>query len=652
MLNKKTIISPIQLIIVFCGFCFMSFSPSLSLAADVIITVGEGMGTLGSNNNTAEVSLENPNDKVRGIQMDVCDVDNYLSCTACETAERTSGFDCMIHEIGDGCCRVILVSTPDDGGDLIEKGTSTIFTLKYDVSGEASAGECRDLNAENVKVSDEFEDILDVEIYAGKFCFFMCGDIYPDESSPGGNDCGDGVVDIYDVLEAIDLTLGIDIDIRSDCQLTRADLPTGTLPSCRAPDGVIDIFDILVIIDIVLNRPDCCNYYYGVAECIGDEDCDDGNVCTDDTCDALSACVYTPVEDGTPCPDSDLCNGEETCQAGVCEAGTPLTCNDSEACTDDSCEPATGCIYTPVEDGTSCDDDKFCTETDICQAGVCEGSGDPCDDENDCTDDTCYEVDDSCSYICNASGPADPCCEDPVCADAPSCSFRVTLDPGDVWVEASGVGIKVPLCLSNPEDVVGGVQVDICDGDDYITCTECELTERTTLFDCQVNELEDGCCRVIIFSNSPTGLINPGECTIAKVVFEENYTLTECKALTLETLVVTDRYNYIIEAVGLSGSICPFICGDVWPADDPASPDWDCGDGAVGIFDIIEEVDFALGRRIPDGCQASRTDVPTGTPPYCDDPDGLINIQDVMVIIDMGLGRPNCCSYYYGGKIY
>jgi hypothetical protein len=79
---------------------------------------------------------------------------------------------------------------------------------------------------------------------------------------------------------------------------------------------------------------------------------------------------------------------------------------------------------------------------------------------------------------------------------------------------------------------------------------------------------------------------------------------------------------------------------------------WDCGDGDVDIFDILEEVDFIIHVKTPDDCQAVRADVPTGTPPDCDLPDDTIDVGDLMVIIDMALNRQDCCSYYYGGVIY
>lgn len=591
MVNSKNSLS-IQIIMIFCYLYFF-----LSLCqAEVTLTIGDGSGLPGTNENVVEVRLDNLNYRVKGLQVDVCDVDDFLSCTACETTERSSGFTCKTNERENGCCRVILVS---DSGDLIEKGTGAIFTIKYDVSDEAPGGECRDLNTENVKVSDELENELAVNISSGKFCFFVCGDIYPDESSPGSNDCGDGEVDIFDVLDAIDIVLGI--GVHSGCQWARADLPTGTPPNCRDPDGIIDIFDILVIIDLVLNREDCCSYYYGMIKCTSDEDCNDG--------------VY--------------CNGTEICVDGVCQPGT------------DPCP----------DDGLYCNGEELCLEdTDSCRPLY-----DPCDDLNDCTDDICYEVDDSCSNVCNASGFGDPCCNDPACVDAPQCGPRVTIDPGEVWANPVEIEIEVPLCLSNLEDAVGGVSLDLCESfDDCLECTRCEVTNRTTVFGCMVNELANGCCAVVLFSTHPGDVINRGKCDIVRVVYvlDEDCDLTECITLTTTNIVVSDPDGIEIGAIGLTGSVCPFRCGDVYPADDPSVPGWDCGDGKVDVMDIVEETDFVLRKKTPDDCQLAGADVPTGTPPDCNDPDEAINILDLMVVIDMALHRQNCCDYYYSEEIY
>jgi len=179
------------------------------------------------------------------------------------------------------------------------------------------------------------------------------------------------------------------------------------------------------------------------------------------------------------------------------------------------------------------------------------------------------------------------------------------------------------------------------------------------MFDCVVNELENGCCRVILFAKHPGGLINPGECNIVRIVYEisdDPECCNACIGIDGENIVLVDEYGY--DVMGLmaedgKGWICPYVCGDIEPGmSDPGSGIYDCGDGDVDIIDILEEIDFALVDDTPDECQAVRADVPTGTPPYCLDPDGKIDLLDIMVLIDMVLDRQDCCSYYYGGKIY
>jgi hypothetical protein len=46
------------------------------------------------------------------------------------------------------------------------------------------------------------------------------------------------------------------------------------------------------------------------------------------------------------CDDHNVCNGTESCQAGVCVPGTPITCSDGDPCTIDSCDPVAGCTFT------------------------------------------------------------------------------------------------------------------------------------------------------------------------------------------------------------------------------------------------------------------------------------------------------------------
>src|SRR5438132_484689 len=101
------------------------------------------------------------------------------------------------------------------------------------------------------------------------------------------------------------------------------------------------------------------------------ETCDDGNQLDGDCCS--STCQRDPA--GT------------ACAPGRC-VGTPRNCNDSNVCTDDSCNVATGCVYTA--NTAQCDDGNACTTVDVCSGGRCVGSAPPsCDDGNPCTDDSC-----------------------------------------------------------------------------------------------------------------------------------------------------------------------------------------------------------------------------------------------------------------------
>ena len=113
-------------------------------------------------------------------------------------------------------------------------------------------------------------------------------------------------------------------------------------------------------------------------------DCDDGNLCTDDTCDAQLGCMHQQNED--PCDDGNECTTKDLCNKGWC-LGAQVACDDENICTNDSCDPATGCQHENNQ--ILCSDGSVCTLGDQCQDGACVGEELDCDDENLCTDDTC-----------------------------------------------------------------------------------------------------------------------------------------------------------------------------------------------------------------------------------------------------------------------
>jgi hypothetical protein len=153
--------------------------------------------------------------------------------------------------------------------------------------------------------------------------------------------------------------------------------------------------------------------------------CDDGSPCTIDSCDAVLGCQTTSLPDGAPCPDGNLCNGDETCQAGACTGGTPLTCNDGNVCTADTCSPFFGCTTTPISGcrtcsvSADCSDGSVCNGNETCQGGVC-AAGIPllCNDGNPCTTNSCDPVL-GCRSVPVANGF--PCPDGDVCNGAETC---------------------------------------------------------------------------------------------------------------------------------------------------------------------------------------------------------------------------------------
>jgi subtilisin-like proprotein convertase family protein len=91
--------------------------------------------------------------------------------------------------------------------------------------------------------------------------------------------------------------------------------------------------------------------------------------------------VVTGCTTNADCNDGNLCNGAETCVAGVCTPGTAINCDDGQFCTIDSCDPPTG---------------------------NCQHAANPCDDGVVCTLDSCDEANDVCVHtntciqVCNA----------------------------------------------------------------------------------------------------------------------------------------------------------------------------------------------------------------------------------------------------------
>jgi len=152
-----------------------------------------------------------------------------------------------------------------------------------------------------------------------------------------------------------------------------------------------------------------------LGECIssGTMSCSDGNPCTDDICDPAGGCFFQA--NNAPCDDGNACTEEDTCAEGWCATGVPSDCDDDNLCTDDSCDDVEGCIHTPND--VPCDDGNQCTINDQCGGGDCLGGGElPCQDGNVCTEDGC-DPDLGCTFI----GIPGECSDDNDCTSEDSC---------------------------------------------------------------------------------------------------------------------------------------------------------------------------------------------------------------------------------------
>jgi hypothetical protein len=168
--------------------------------------------------------------------------------------------------------------------------------------------------------------------------------------------------------------------------------------------------------------------------------CDDGNICTDDSCNPATGCVHTA--NTAPCDDGNACTTPDVCANKVCTPGPQVSCEDGNICTDDSCNPATGCVNTA--NSAPCDDGNACTTPDVCANKVCKsGAAVDCNDHNVCTDDSC-DITGGCQHT-----------------------------PNDKYIECDGIDCTNPDHCINGECTPGPLCVGRCDDNTKCTTDSC-----------------------------------------------------------------------------------------------------------------------------------------------------------------------------------
>jgi hypothetical protein len=140
-------------------------------------------------------------------------------------------------------------------------------------------------------------------------------------------------------------------------------IPICTDQTCTTENVVCEIPDTECIVYT-------CDSSSGECSPSPKQSCDDGNECTIDSCDDATGCVNTPIE----CLDAtDKCHTDPVCNPtnGQCESQA-ITCDDGIVCTDDTCDVATGCVYTLNDLG--CQDTNPCVNSSVCTATGCQAT--------------------------------------------------------------------------------------------------------------------------------------------------------------------------------------------------------------------------------------------------------------------------------------
>ena len=264
--------------------------------------------------------------------------------------------------------------------------------------------------------------------------------------------------------------------------------------------------------------------------CQSNEDCDDGNACTNDVCNASGdklLCMHVNVDDTVACDDGNECTEDDACSEGSCTGGAAPTCDDGNPCTVDSCDSAVGCVNAADPAGT-CDDGNPCTD-DSCDGFFCDSSAKDCTDGNPCTDDSCDGMTGDCVQVPNAADCDDgsTCTTDDMCVAGICTGTVMACDDGDPCTVdachpefgcANATQPDGAFCTDDNggllsqcfDGVCGGLCFPDCDGKDCGDdgcggeCGECEdgsgcmVSSETGAAVCAVDDDGDGIPNVVM----------------------------------------------------------------------------------------------------------------------------------------------------------
>jgi len=355
--------------------------------------------------------------------------------------------------------------------------------------------------------------------------------------------------------------------------------------------------------------------------------CDDGNACTRTdsclagacvggdpvTCEAQSAChevgVCNPAtgvcsqplkSNGAPCDDGDACTQTDSCQAGVCRGTNPVTCIALSQChLAGVCDPASGlCSDPPKPDGSACNDGDRCTRTDTCLSGVCIGA-----DEITCTaSDQCHDAGecDAATGVCsNPPKPDGSACDDQnACTQTDSCQAGLCEGANPVTCSAKSQCHDVGVCSPS---------TGVCSEPPKVNGASCDDGDLCTRSD----RCESGVCR----GTEPVRCVAIDQCHDAGVC---DPSTGRCSNLRRPDGAPCDDGNACTESDTCQNGVCTGANPKVCSSENECEEAVVCTDGACSFLPRADGTPCSLGACKSGVCEAPPPPDPPDSP---DSPD-------------------------------
>jgi len=179
--------------------------------------------------------------------------------------------------------------------------------------------------------------------------------------------CGDGVLDAGEQCDDGGTAAG-------DCCSATCQFESA-ITSCRAAAGACDLAETCDGTSAICPSDEKLTSVCRTAA----GDCD-----VAESCDGVTDTCPSDQFDPALCDDGVYCNGDETCNAGLCETGSPPLCTGSTPLCDEAIGNCSACLVD-----LDCSNGAFCDGTEICNAGVCDlGAAPTCESPTPLCDDT------------------------------------------------------------------------------------------------------------------------------------------------------------------------------------------------------------------------------------------------------------------------